>query len=87
LALIQWSYPAVCLLGTWLKRQHESVSDNAQRIYLAFDNDAAGCAATQRLRAVWTERAAALTLPNGVKDVGELAQRPDGRHLFDVLLR
>ena len=87
LALIQWGYSAVCLLGTWLKRQHESLFDNAQSIYLALDSDAAGLAATQRLLALWPDRAVALTLPDGVKDVGELAQRPDGRQVFEALLR
>ena len=65
-----------------MKRQYESLFDNAQRIYLAFDNGLAGRAATQRSRALWPERVAALTLPDCVKDVGELAQRPDEWECF-----
>jgi DNA primase len=86
LALIAWGYPAACLLGTWLKQTHRSHFDTARRIVLAFDSDRAGREAARRLTALWPDRAVMLALPEGVKDIGDLAQRPDGRRAFQSRL-
>ncbi len=86
LTLINWGYPAVCLLGTWLKKVHQVHFDHAQRIYLAFDSDAEGQEATQRLTELWPDRAVALRLPDGLKDVAELGERPGGWEAFAATL-
>ena len=56
------------------------------RVFLAFDQDDAGREAAGRLAALLGRRAAAVTLPQGVGDVGELAALPHGRALFLRLL-
>ncbi|RME43326.1 MAG: hypothetical protein D6796_13265 [Caldilineae bacterium] len=37
LILLQWDYPAVCLLGTHLKREHRFEFAHARRLWLVFD--------------------------------------------------
>ncbi len=53
---------------------------------LALDRDAAGTRATMHLTAALGERAVPLTLPDAVKDVGELATWPDGRQRLAAAL-
>jgi hypothetical protein len=48
-------------------------------VLLALDRDDAGARAAAELSAVLGERATVVPLPGGIKDVGELAGRPDGR--------
>ena len=86
LALIQWGYPAACLLGTWLKKTHQPHFDHASRIYLAFDNDESGREAASRLMELWPDRAVELRLPDAAKDVGELGERPGGREVFEAVV-
>jgi hypothetical protein len=38
------------------------------------------------LAELWSERAVALRLPDGVKDVAELGERPGGRGTFATIL-
>ena len=56
------------------------------RVFLAFDNDDAGSAAAEGLKGLLGNRAAAVNLPNGVGDLGELATQPNGQPLFRRLL-
>ena len=56
------------------------------RIFLAFDNDGVGTAATECLKGMLGRRAAVVNLPQGVPDVGELAALPHGQRLFQRLL-
>ena len=63
-----------------------SVLRGCPRVFLAFDADDAGCEATERLQSLLGRRAAAVALPAGVGDVGELAALPYGRAAFLRLL-
>ena len=56
------------------------------RVFLAFDNDNAGRAATDGLKELLGRRAAVVNLPQGIADLGELATPPHGQPLFRRLL-
>ena len=86
LAIAQWGVPACAALGTQGVERVASALRGCPRVFLAFDNDDAGREATKRLQALLDRRAAAVTLPQGVADVAELATRPHGRTTFLRLL-
>ena len=86
LALASWGVPAVAALGTQGVERVASALRGCPRVFLAFDNDEAGLEATERLAGLLGRRAAAVTLPQGVGDVAELACLPQGRAAFLRLL-
>ena len=86
LALACWGVPAVAALGTQNVERVAAALRGCPRVFIAFDNDDAGLEATERLAGLLGRRAAAVTLPQGVGDVGELAALPHGRALFMRLL-
>ncbi len=86
LALASWGVPAVAALGTQGVERVASAVRGCPRVFLAFDNDEAGLEATERLAGLLGRRAAAVTLPQGVGDVAELACLPQGRAAFLRLL-
>ena len=86
LALAGWGIPAVAALGTQGVERVASALRGCPRVFLAFDNDEAGLEATERLAGLLGRRAAAVTLPQGVGDVAELAALPQGRVAFLRLL-
>ena len=86
LALTGWGLPAVAALGTQGVERVASALRGCPRVFLAFDNDDAGREATERLQSLLGRRAAAVTLPQGVGDVAELAALPHGRTAFLRLL-
>ncbi len=86
LALAGWGLPAVAALGTQGVEWVAAALRGCPRVFLAFDNDDAGLEAAERLAGLLGPRAAAVTLPQGVGDVGELAALPRGRALFLRLL-
>ena len=86
LALTGWGIPACAALGTQGVERVASALRGCPRILLAFDSDDAGREATERLLTLLGRRAAAVTRPQGVGDVGELAVLPQGRSAFRSLL-
>ena len=86
LALTGWGIPAVAALGTQGVERVASSLRGCPRVFLAFDNDDAGREATERLLTLLGRRAAAVALPPGIGDVGELAALPHGRAAFRRLL-
>ena len=86
LALAGWGLPAVAALGTQGMERVASVLRGCPRVFLAFDSDDAGREATERLLTLLGRRAAAVVLPRGIGDVGELAALPHGRTVFLRLL-
>lgn len=81
LALGGWGLPAVALVGTRPRREVLDALTRFARLYLVLDGDAAGRAAAVALRTALGARAVPVMLP-GVKDVADLALRPDGRDAF-----
>ena len=86
LALTGWGIPSCAALGTQGVERVASALRGCPRVFLAFDGDDAGLEATERLLTLLGRRAAAVTLPQGVGDVGELAALPHGRIAFLRLL-
>ena len=86
LALAQWGVPAVAALGTQGVEKVAEGLRGCPRVFLAFDSDDAGLEATDRLAGLLGRRASAVTLPQGIGDVGDLAARPHGRAVFLRLL-
>ena len=86
LALTGWGIPSCAALGTQGVDRVASALRDCPRVFLAFDNDDAGKEATERLLTLLGRRAAVVTLPQGVGDVGELAALPHGRAAFLRLL-
>ena len=86
LTVAQWGIPACAALGTQGVERIASALRGCPRVFLAFDNDDAGHEATERLLTLLGRRAAAVTLPQGVGDVAELATHPHGRAAFLRLL-
>jgi DNA primase len=82
LVLRMWSYPVLALLGTELR--HELLDDLRafRRVYLVLDGDDAGIEATCKLMEQIGPAAVGVALPDDVKDVAELAVRPDGQAVF-----
>ncbi len=86
LALAGWGIPACAALGTQGVEKVAVGLRGCPRVFLAFDADDAGLEAAGRLAGLLGRRAAAVTLPQGVGDVAELAALPHGRSLFLRLL-
>lgn len=86
LTLRMWGYPAVALLGTDVRQELLDDLRAFRRVYLVLDGDDAGVEATIRLQEQVGPTAVAVALPDGVKDVGELAARPDGSTVFAAAL-
>ncbi len=86
LLLTGWGLPSVAALGTQGVERVASALRGCPRVFLAFDADDAGQEATARLQSLLGRRAAAVTLPQGVGDVADLAALPHGRAAFLRLL-
>ena len=86
LALAGWGIPACAALGSQGIERVAAALRGCPRVFLAFDNDDAGLEAMERLAGLLGRRAAAVTLPQGVGDVAELAALPHGRSAFLRLL-
>ena len=86
LALTGWGLPSCAALGTQGIERIASALRGCPRVFLAFDGDDAGREATDGLLTLLGRRAAAVALPEGVRDVGELAALPHGRSAFLRLL-
>ena len=86
LALTGWGLPACAALGTQGVERIASALRGCPRVFLAFDADDAGREAAERLLTLLGRRAAAVTLPQGVGDVADLATHPHGRAAFLRLL-
>ncbi|MDY7079069.1 MAG: DNA primase [Chloroflexota bacterium] len=83
--LWQWGYQAMATLGTSIKAQDARMLARATRVVFVPDNDEAGEAAAARWREV-VGHGAVLRLPEGVEDVNDLAQQPDGEAIFHRLV-
>jgi DNA primase len=82
LTLRRWGYPTVALVGTHARADIVEQLRGRQRVYLVLDQDDAGLEATIRLVDALGPTAIPVALPDGIKDVAELAPRDDGQALF-----
>ena len=87
LALAQWGVPACAALGTQGAERIAATLSGCSRIFLAFDADAAGQAASERFAELLGRRAAVVNLPREAADVADLAASPRGYATFRRLLR
>lgn len=86
LTLLSWGLPACALLGTQPGDRALRLLQRFGSVVLVLDRDAAGREAAASLAEVLGERASVVELPDGVKDVNELARLPAGRETFFRLL-
>jgi DNA primase len=82
LTLRNWGYPAVALVGTHTRAEVIDQLRSFRRVYLVLDQDEAGIEATLKLVDAIGPGAVPVALPEGTKDVAELAPRADGQALF-----
>ena len=86
LALAQWGLPACAALGAQGTERIAATLQGCPRVVGVEGEEDAGRTAAERLEGLLGRSAAAVTLPNGIADVGELATRPRGRAAFLRLL-
>jgi DNA primase len=86
LTLRQWGYPAVALLGTHARPDVVEQLRMFRSVYVVLDQDDAGLEATLRLEDLLGAAALPVALPDGAKDVAELATRRDGQTVFAAAL-
>jgi len=85
LTAVSWKLSAFSPCGTHLPAERLGFLARADVIYGVLDSDEAGREAAQRFARVLGRRWHALYLADGC-DLNDLAQRPDGRHIFCRLL-
>ncbi|MCC7368806.1 MAG: toprim domain-containing protein [Chloroflexi bacterium] len=81
LTLRQWAVPALALVGTHARPAAIEALRRFDRVYLALDGDEPGRQAAAELQRALGPAAVTVSLGD-VKDVGELATRPDGPRRF-----
>lgn len=86
LTLIQWSLPAVALLGTRITNRVVHKLTRFPHVYIALDSGNAGRRASTELASALGERAAIIELPLGVHDLNDLGRLADGRRAFERCL-
>jgi len=86
LTLRNWGFPAVALVGTDSRPDVLDQLRTFRCVYLVLDQDMAGRNATVKLVEALGPNTVAVELPEGVKDVAELAPCPDGQDLLAAAL-
>jgi DNA primase len=74
LLLWQWGYPAVATLGSRIKREHIASPRGFLCVCLVPHRDDAGRQMWQDCRAAFGEGLCTVLVPEGMKDVGDLAE-------------
>ena len=84
---VSWGLPICALLGTQVRAERLAFLERARRVLIVFDNDGPGREAASELAGRLGPRARVVRLPEGVKDLNDLARRPDGRATFFRLVK
>ncbi len=84
---VAWGLPICALLGTQVRVERLSFLQRARRVLIVFDNDTPGRKAAAGLARSLGARARVIALPEGVKDMSDLAVLPHGRATFFHLLK
>lgn len=79
---VAWGLPMCALLGTQVRAERLAFLQRAKRVLIVFDSDTPGREAAASLRQALGSKAQIVTLPDGVKDLSELATLPHGRATF-----
>lgn len=82
LTLLSWGLPACALLGTQPGDRTLRLLARVRSVVLVLDGDEPGRAAAASLAETLGDRALVVELPEGVKDVNEIARCADGREAF-----
>lgn len=85
LILRQWGYPAVVASGTHISKPNYALLRGKKIVYIP-DNDDAGRKATNKLKAQIPDAVILDISGLGVKDIGELAPKPDSQESFRQLV-
>ncbi|CAG0947138.1 partial DNA primase, partial [Anaerolineae bacterium] len=86
LTLVEWGYPAIALLGSHLKQDQISEMADAERIFIVTDSDEPGRKSAHQLAETFGKRARIVPCLPNVKDVNELAMKPNGQSVFARLV-
>jgi DNA primase len=78
LLLRQWGYPAVGLLGAHMKREDIALLRGFARVYEVPNRDDAGRRLWKECKEAFGDRMKTVLVPEGMSDVGDLAQRAAG---------
>lgn len=79
---VAWGLPMCALLGTQVRAERLSFLQRARRVLIVFDSDAPGREAAASLAQSLGSKARVVALPEGLKDLSELATKPHGRATF-----
>jgi DNA primase len=84
---VAWGLPMCALLGTQVRAGRLSFLQRARRVLIVFDNDIPGIDAAADIARSLGARARVINLPEGVKDLSDLAAAPNGRATFFQLVK
>ena len=84
---VSWGLPMCALLGTQVRAHRLAFLERARRVLIVFDNDEPGREAASELAGRLGPRARVVRLPEGAKDLNDLARHRDGRATFFRLLK
>ena len=84
---IGWGLAICALLGTQVRAERLAFLERARRVLIVFDNDGPGREAASALAGRVGSRARVVELPEGVKDLNDLARQPGGRGTFFRLVK
>jgi DNA primase len=75
LLLWQWGFPAVATLGSRIKQKHLEFLNRFERVFLVPHRDDAGRQMWKACKEVFGDRLATVLVPEGLKDVGDVAEK------------
>ena len=84
---VSWGLAICALLGTQVRAERLAFLERARRVLIVFDNDGPGREAASVLAGRVGSRARVVELPEGVKDLNDLARQPGGRGTFFRLVK
>jgi DNA primase len=84
---VGWGLAICALLGTQVRAERLAFLERTRRVLIVFDNDGPGREAASALGGRVGSRARVVELPEGVKDLNDLARQPGGRGTFFRLVK
>jgi len=84
---VTWGLAICALLGTQVRAERLAFLERARRVFIVLDSDGPGREAASALAERLGPRARVVELPEGVKDLNDLARQPGGRGTFFRLVK